>query len=161
MAKTAATKTAAEIRKALKAEGYNTKEVTAKGETSGYDSIVTVTIRQKNITAAEISEIVKPFEEIRRDGFGGILDGGNIYITVQYANDFIGQTVSQFETEAVDLWTKADEDNSFYIREGARLCNNGTFKFIKRDGQMNGKVLANLQALAEWLATADYGKATA
>lgn len=161
MAKTAATKTAAEIRKALKAEGYNTKEVTAKGETSGYDSIVTVTIRQKNITAAEISEIVKPFEEIRRDGFGGILDGGNIYITVQYANDFIGQTVSQFETEAVGLWTKADEDNSFYIREGARLCNNGTFKFIKRDGQMNGKVLANLQALAEWLATADYGKATA
>ncbi len=70
MAKTAATKTAAEIRKTLKAEGYNTKEVTAKGETSGYDSIVTVTIRQANITAAEISEIVKPFEEIRRDGFG-------------------------------------------------------------------------------------------
>lgn len=161
MAKTTATKTAAEIRKTLKAEGYNTKEVTAKGETSGYDSIVTVTIRLANITAAEISEIVKPFEEIRRDGFGGILNGGNIYVAVQYADDFIGQTVNRFENEAADLWTRADKDNSFYIREGARLCNNGMTKFIKRDGQMNGKPLANLQALAEWLATADYGKATA
>lgn len=146
-----------EIRKALKAEGYNTKEVSVRREHLGYDDYITVTIRKPDIKSAEINEIVKPFEQIHRNEWDGykIMAGCNAFVNVVYAEDFAGETAESKMNEATKLWSKSDEDNSFYIRPGVRLCSS-TFKFVKRDGSINGKVMSGIEELADWLARYDY-----
>ena len=146
-----------EIRKALKAEGYNTKEVSVRREHLGYDDYITVTIRKPDIKSAEINEIVKPFEQIHRNEWDGdkIMAGCNAFVNVVYAEDFAGETAENKMNEAAEFWSKSDKDNSFYIRPGVRLCSSA-FKFVKRDGSINGKVMSSIEELADWLARYDY-----
>lgn len=146
-----------EIRKALKAEGYNAKEVSVRREHLGYDDYITVTIRKPAIKSAEINEIVKRFEQIHRNEWDGdkIMAGCNTFVNVVYAEDFAGETAENKMNEAANLWSKSVEDNSFYIRPGVRLCSSA-FKFVKRDGSINGKVMNTIEELADWLARYDY-----
>lgn len=153
-------KTAEQIKKALKENGYNAREVTVKIEKIRYDHNIIVTIRKRGISAQDIAKIVKPFEIICRSDYHGILKGGNVFIDVIYAEDWIGETIQDKMEEAESLWKKSDpnDNNSFYIRNNVRLCNNGQFLFLTTDGNIGGKTLADVEDLAEWLAIYDYGK---
>ena len=78
--------TAAQIRKALKAElGLNARQVGVRTSPCTYSTAITVTIKVP-IAKSKVKAIAGRAESIRRcEASGEILQGGNTYLTVEYA----------------------------------------------------------------------------
>lgn len=74
-----------EIKKYLKENGIDTKNINVKCFNGGYSESYNITIKDININIEKVRELVKTFESYERDErTGEILEGGNIYIFVNY-----------------------------------------------------------------------------
>lgn len=73
---------AARIRAALKAKGWGTKQISVRHETFSLGSAVRVQIRTAEPPVHVVKEIAEQFERVARDGYGEILGGGNMYVSV-------------------------------------------------------------------------------
>lgn len=84
------------IRAALKAAGYNARRVTVKSGGSSTHSSYKVTIRDASVSLSAITKIAMPYENVRRDGYGEILSGGNTYVDVEYHDSVVGPIAESF-----------------------------------------------------------------
>lgn len=80
------TERAAEIRKELKAKGWNTRQVSVRTHLYSMGSSIYVTIKNPAIPLNEVKAIANAHERIDRDQFGDILSGGNRFVFVKYDN---------------------------------------------------------------------------
>lgn len=83
------------LRAALKAAGYNAKQVTVR-----YDhTTLRVTIRTDRVSLAHVAEIAGAFEQISRDqATGEILCGGNTFVDVSYDDAVLAPHVAAIVT---------------------------------------------------------------
>lgn len=86
---TATLSTADQIRAALKAAGYSRKAVTVKHSKHSMGSSVYITIRDISVSKLAIAAICDKFQNVRRDGSGEILSGGNRFVDVSYDGDMM------------------------------------------------------------------------
>jgi hypothetical protein len=107
-------KTAKEIREALKAAGFGRALVSVRNDSYSMGSTVHVKVRRADIALDAIEAIARPHEIVRRDEQGDILGGGNTHIDVEY------------ETGALDAATVT-------IREmiGAGVCKFGKLELLE------------------------------
>lgn len=74
---------AKEIRDALKREGITSKQVSVKENHCNYSYSFTATIRDGNVSEAQVRDICAKFAHAETDErTGEILEGGNVYINV-------------------------------------------------------------------------------
>ena len=86
MAYVTAANAAKNIRAALKSElGANRNGVSVRCSNYSMGSSVTVENKDAALPFAVVEEIANREEDIRRDGYGDILSGGNRYVHVEYA----------------------------------------------------------------------------
>jgi hypothetical protein len=79
-------KAAAEIRAALKAKGWSSREVSVRSESFSMGSAIRVEIKSADVPSAVVEAIAKGHERIDRCSITQeILSGCNRYITVSYA----------------------------------------------------------------------------
>lgn len=95
-----------EIRKALKEMGYNSRMVSVRNERGGYDSSITLVIRDAKVNYSKVEEVAKSFKKIDRcEVSQEILCGGNTYVWIRvedavekaWASEFIPQITSALE----------------------------------------------------------------
>jgi len=78
---------ATNLRAALKTAGYSARQVTVRQRHSTLD----VTIRVAGISHTKVSTIASAFESVRRcEASGEILLGGNVFVSVEYADALVG-----------------------------------------------------------------------
>jgi hypothetical protein len=81
---------ATEIRKQLKAAGYNARAVSVRTRHLGVDSAITVAVRRADVRLVVVREIADGFERIHCDrATGEVLLGGNLYVDVTYAEETV------------------------------------------------------------------------
>lgn len=89
---------AAIIRQELKTKGWNASKISVKASSGA----VRVTIKTPGISLATVREIAEQHESIRRDGWGEILLGGNLYIFVSMDYDLLN-----VESKKLEAWAKS------------------------------------------------------
>ena len=98
---------AAEIRKKLKAIGYNSRMVSVRSSSfSGGDDI---TIRMKSVDVDEhkVREIAKGYEDIARDKYNGeILMGSNSFVFVEWDSGFVENGAEKYKAFAENIRDK-------------------------------------------------------
>ena len=128
-----------EIKKHLKENGIDTKNISVKGSNCGYSESFNITIKDINIDIEKVRELAKTFESYERDErTGEILEGGNTYIFVNYdyntlklANEkynnvvlnIINSKLKEHCKEDIDAWNSGDgavrlSDNIIIFRDG-------------------------------------------
>jgi hypothetical protein len=123
------TQSAATIRKSLKSIGITARQVSVR---SGACSI-TCTIKDPAVKLATVEEIANPHESIARDErTGGILAGGNTFITVEYADDALAPIADRVLPQLAAI---ESSDDPALIREVEGLdvwflddCYGGSFR---------------------------------
>ena len=128
-----------EIKKYLKENGIDTKNISVKGSTCGYSESYEITIKDININIEKVRELLKTFESYETDErTGEILEGGNTYIFVNYdyntlklANekyndivlDIINKKLKEHCKQDIDAWNNGDgvlkiSNNIIIFRDG-------------------------------------------
>lgn len=128
-----------EIKKYLKENGIDTKNISVKGSNCGYSESYNIAIKDININIEKVRELVKTFESYERDErTGEILEGGNTYIFVNYdystlklANekynnivlDIINKKLKEHCKQDIDAWNNGDgvlkiSNNIIIFRDG-------------------------------------------
>lgn len=115
---------AAEIRKKLKAIGYNSHMVSVRSsQFSGGDNIV---IRMKSVDVDEhkVREIAKGYEDIARDKYNGeILMGSNLFVFVEWDWQFVEKAKERWYDLAKAIYEKPyiSLDNFHWIKDSRVL----------------------------------------
>lgn len=76
---------AAQLRAALKAKGWTSRDVSVRAEYYSMGSSIHVVIKNPDVPFAPVEEAANQHERIDRDGFGEILSGGNRFVHVSYS----------------------------------------------------------------------------
>jgi len=77
-----------QIRRDLKASGFNRNVVSVRANRGGYDDSVTVTVKDERIPLNVIRQIAEKYRHVERDPWSQeILMGGNCYVFVEYSLD--------------------------------------------------------------------------
>ena len=85
-----ATEIAKKIRKELKLQNINSKQVSVRSEYFSMGQAVRVSIIDTSVNPEAVRAIASSYERIHRDySTGDILGGGNTYITVNTPNGYI------------------------------------------------------------------------
>ncbi len=88
---------AAAIRKALKAEGWNARQVSVRTDYYSMGSSIYATIRDASVDTARVTEIAEALgERIDRDQWGEILGGGNTFVHVDHSSDVRAELRSRY-----------------------------------------------------------------
>lgn len=98
---------AAEIRKKLKAIGYNSRMVSVRSsQFSGGDDIV-VRIKSVDVDEHKVREIAKGYEDIARDKYSGeILMGSNSFVFVEWDWQFVAKAKEKWYDLAKTIYEK-------------------------------------------------------
>ena len=107
---------------AIKALGYNSRQVTVKDGGGSLSWSFTVTVRDPKVDFAAVENAVMKFEEYERDISGDILSGGNTFIHVRPSEE-VKEIWAQELLPAVEAAAAQinDEQNSAPIDENYRL----------------------------------------
>lgn len=106
------------ITTALKAAGYNSKQVSVRNRHAGYSSALDITIRDPSVNFNVVEKIGKDHKHVHYDERSGeILSGGNTFVDtsisdevrdtwskkyLQHVNDAIGQLVEENQGAKID-----------------------------------------------------------
>lgn len=128
-----------EIKKYLKENGIDTKNISVKGSNCGYSESYNITIKDITVDIEKVRELVKTFESYERDErTGEILEGGNTYIFINYdyntlklANEkyngvvlnVINKNLNKHCMQDIEAWNNGDgvvrlSDNIIIFRNG-------------------------------------------
>lgn len=78
---------AAQIRAALKAKGWTSRDVSVRAEYYSMGSSIHVVIKNPDVPLAPVEAEANAHEKIDRDQWGDILSGGNRYVHVNYSSE--------------------------------------------------------------------------
>lgn len=143
-----------EIKKYLKENGIDTKNINVKGSNCGYSESYNITIKDIKVDIEKVRELVKKFESYEIDErTGEILEGGNTYIFVNYdyntlklANekynnivlDVINKELAKHCQYDIDAWNNGDgavriSENIIIFRDGNtyEVRENKNYKTLK------------------------------
>lgn len=115
------TERAAEIRKALKEHGWNSRKVSVKSDYFSMGSSIDVVIKDADVDLETVEKIANEHESISRcEITGEILSGGNRYVSVRYSNEALEARKAPHReaVEAAAALLTDPEDNSLYDVEG-------------------------------------------
>lgn len=93
------------IRKALKADlGANARAVSVRSSKYSLGATIHVTIKSARFGIADVERIARRVETVRRcEATGEILNGGNTYVSVRYADDAIAPLCAAIESRLTIL----------------------------------------------------------
>ena len=119
----------AEIKKTLKANGYNTKDFSVSVRDSLYDTTIKVVVNSPTINRAEVEKILLPYESIDRDERTfEILSGANYYLFVTYKYNVFSEVASDYLGMAQELMKCTEE--CYTIADGLYLINKGNQRIL-------------------------------
>lgn len=73
------------LRNELKEKGYNSRRVGVTLKYAGYETIIRVTIKEREIDKKEIETIARKYKAVYYDErTGEVLQGGNTFVSVGY-----------------------------------------------------------------------------
>lgn len=108
------------IRKELKDNGF--KGVTVSVKDSGYDTAITVKIKNPSVNRIEVENLLKHWEEIDRDErTGEILSGCNAYLFVEYRDGIFDDVAQEWAATAMGAMKSKDETTRIF--DGLYLIN--------------------------------------
>lgn len=91
----------ATIRKALKAMGYSSRDISVRGESYSMGSSITVTVKVRGVDLKAIKAVAEQAQRIDRcEITGEILSGGNRFVEVDYAWELVRELAAQVRAEA-------------------------------------------------------------
>lgn len=140
------------IRNDLKAAGYTNKDIGVRVKDCGYSTSAHVTVKNPNINKKEIAQIVKHHNDFEIDQrTQEILEGGNTYIFIDYADGIFDEVSKPYMSEAEKLINKDVEvqtikENIYFIHDG--------INYMLRDqnpGMFDTRYVANVEELATYL----------
>ena len=79
---------AAELRAEYKQLGWNSRMISVRSDHFSMGSAIRVELKDARVNAAKAEALANGAEEIRRDGYGEILSGGNLYVSIHYASSY-------------------------------------------------------------------------
>ena len=161
-----------EIKKHLKENGIDTKNISVKGSNCGYSESYNITIKDIDIDIEKVRELVKTFESYERDErTGEILEGGNTYLFVNYdyntlklANEkynniilnIINSKLKEHCKQDIDAWNNGDgalriSNNIIIFRDGNtyEVRENKSYKTLKTGIDYIAETLIKLGKLNE------------
>mgnify|MGYP001564267164 FL=1 len=121
------TEHAAEIRETLKREhSWTSRQVSVRAEHYSMGSSIHVEVKDPAIPLPVVKAVAEKAEDIRRDGFGEILSGGNRYVSVRYSSEamtIIGRRYADAVQRAVNAIDGARvlrpvEGTPFFVGQG-------------------------------------------
>ncbi len=71
-----------ELQNGLTALGYTRRQVSIRRRRCGYSRCIDVMIRDTAVNVNKVQQVARQHEQISRDGWGELLEGGNTYITI-------------------------------------------------------------------------------
>lgn len=89
---------AARLRLALRAAGYNTRQVTVRDDGGSTHYALRVTVRRADVSLSAIEAIAATVRDVRRDESGEILCGGNTFVDVEYAPEVYRDLAATYAT---------------------------------------------------------------
>lgn len=107
-----------QIRNALKAAGYSRKQITVRYDGYSMGATVHVTIRDHKVSRAVIEALCAPFESVRRDEQGSILEGGNTFVDVEYGRGVLDLVAAPIANKlaAAELGVTIEIDGLLYVK---------------------------------------------
>ena len=110
------------IRATLKSEGYAPRDFSVRVRDCGYSTSASVTIKNPEIRSADVERLLSKFESVDRDErTGEILEGGNCYLFVDYADGIFDAPAQEMAATAAGILREAGE--CIRIFDGLYLCN--------------------------------------
>lgn len=98
---------AQELRSALKAMGYTSKQVSVRTKRSIYDDIIYITIKDLSVSKKKIAEVANKYKCIRWDDYTNeILAGGNTYVDISFDWEILNTEVKKRIKDARALMKK-------------------------------------------------------
>ncbi|ERM90914.1 hypothetical protein O163_13345 [Caldanaerobacter subterraneus subsp. yonseiensis KB-1] len=156
---------AEEIRKSLKKHGITSKQVSVRVKTYTFDDTIEVRIKDLTVSKKLVEAIAKEYEYVRWDDFTNeILNGGNIYVSVDFDYKALREKAKEF-TEVAKRILK--EKNKYKGDELMRLAekedlvvlyqphHNGTYPHVKLCRRNNHSCI--LDNLESYYAADEYG----
>lgn len=90
---------AQQIRDALKARGWSSRQVSVRADSFSMGSAIRVLVRDVRVSLAVVKEIAQAHERVRRcEETGEILGGGNRYIDVDYSTEALASLRASIES---------------------------------------------------------------
>lgn len=125
------------IRATLKAEGYAPRDFSVRVRHCGYSTSANVTIKNPEIRRESVERLLSKFESIDRDErTGEILEGGNCYLFVDYADGIFDAPAQEMAATAAGVLKEAGE--CIRIFDGLYLCNrNGRTELHQQNHEGN------------------------
>jgi hypothetical protein len=87
------------IRALLATAGYGKADVSVYNKSYSMGSTVYVTIKRAEIPLGAVEKIASEGEEVRRDGRGDILEGGNCFVDTRYAHGLLEDYAAQINAQ--------------------------------------------------------------
>ncbi len=94
---TSSARAAKEIRDELRAAGVPARAVSVRSDNFSMGSSVNVEIKSLDVSYAVVEAGASKHDRVSRDGFGEILGGGNMYVTVRVDDDAINAAAALVE----------------------------------------------------------------
>lgn len=123
--------TANTVKKYLKENGYETKNIRVRVEYVGYGSMsISITLLDLTLESQKIVNLVKKgFGSVRYDEHveGEILSGCNTYVSCKYDYDVLENAIEEKYSSAEEIYTMLEEKNTY---DGIEIYENQTIRAI-------------------------------
>lgn len=122
---------AAQVRAALKAKGWTSRDVSVRADYYSMGSTLRVVIKNPSVPLAVVEAIANEHESIDRDQWGEILSGGNRFVDVCYTTTAMDALASKYTEQiaaagaSVDAFAEGDNslvqigDTGYLMGRGA------------------------------------------
>lgn len=108
-----------DLKKYLKENGIDTKNISIRHSYFGYSDGFNVTIKDININRKKVEHLLNKFESIDRDErTGEILAGGNTYIDVYYDYESIQEKLEEYNSKILDYISNLLDKEPEEIKRG-------------------------------------------
>lgn len=112
----------ATVRKALKAAGFATRDISVRVRDAGYNTSVRVTVKNPRISLKAVEQVTRQFSEVDRDErTGEILQGCNVYVFTEYADGIFDELGAAYLEDAKRIIAATLDEN----RTDCTVCRRG------------------------------------
>lgn len=100
----------AAIKDELKAAGFNVKDFRVSVKDCGYSTSAHVRIKSPVVNRLEVEKVLKKFDQLERDArTGEILEGGNLYLFVEYESGIFDIPAREWAADAMGIFRSSGE----------------------------------------------------
>jgi hypothetical protein len=107
------TERSAEIRKALKAKGWSSRQVSVVSDLYSMGSSIRIKIKDATVPLSAVKAIATPHEHVRWDEASGeILSGGNRFVTIDYTAEALAALAAPYRAPVEAALAKLPEGDT-------------------------------------------------